>query len=313
MKLVIQIPCLNEEQTLPRTLADLPVQLPGIDEIEVLLIDDGCTDGTVAVAREAGVRHFVRFASTRGLARAFSAGLDAALKLGADVIVNTDADNQYSANDIERLIAPILSGQAEMVVGARDIENHPEFGWLKKQLQRLGTRVVCAAAGVSLPDATSGFRAFSRLAAMRLFVHSDFSYTLETIIQAGRNRLGVTWVPIRTNRKTRESRLFRSVPSYLKRSAGTIVRIVAMYEPLKVFFYAGGLLTAAGLILGLRFVWYWMLHAHAGHIQSLILAAVLLIMGFQTLVMGLLADLIAANRRLLEDMLHRVKTRELPR
>jgi glycosyltransferase involved in cell wall biosynthesis len=313
MKLVIQIPCLNEEQTLPRTLADLPTKLPGVDEIEVLLIDDGCTDGTVAVARAAGVRHFVHFASTRGLARAFSAGLDAALKLGADLIVNTDADNQYSANDIERLIAPILSGQAEMVVGARDIENHPEFGWLKKQLQWLGTRVVCAAAGLSLPDATSGFRAFSRQAAMRLFVHSDFSYTLETLIQAGRNRLAVAWVPVRTNRKTRDSRLFRSIPSYLRRSASTILRIVAMYEPLRVFFYAGSLLLAAGVALGLRFLWYWALHDYSGHVQSLILATVLLIMGFQIIVAGLLADLIAANRRLLEDLLHRVKARELDR
>ncbi len=311
VKLVIQIPCLNEEEQLPGTLADLPKEIPGVESIDVLIIDDGSTDGTVAAAQKAGVTHFVRFARNVGLARAFRAGLDEALQMGADIVVNTDADNQYVGADIAPLVRPIIDGESDIVVGARDIEANPEFSRLKKRLQRFGTRVVCEAAGVSIPDATSGFRAFSRQAAMRLNVHSEFSYTLETIIQAGRRRIPITSVPIRTNLKTRDSRLFRSIPSYIKRSASTIVRIVAMYEPLKVFAYLGLVPLVLALILGLRFLYFWAVTGAGGHVQSLILAAILAIIGFQLLVIGLVSDLISANRKLLEELLYRSRQREL--
>ena len=313
MKLIIQIPCYNEESTLPITIADLPKQLPGIDEIELLVIDDGSTDRTEAVARELGVDHLVQFRRNRGLARAFLAGLDAALRAGADIIVNTDADNQYVADDIGRLIAPILAGRADIVVGDRDVANVPHFPLWKRLLQRFGSWVVQQAAGSPIPDAASGFRAFSREAALRIHVLSDYSYTLETLIQAGVQRMAVEHVPIRVNPQTRESRLIRSLPQYLMHSAITVVRTYVMYQPLRAFVGIGTLFLVGGLLLGIRFLVFFFLAQGAGHVQSLILAAILIIIGFQTCLIGLLADLIAVNRKMLEDALFRVQRLEVER
>lgn len=310
MKLIIQIPCLNEEHTLPRTLADLPSSIPGIDEIEVLVIDDGSTDRTVEVARSLGVAHFVRFPRNRGLAAAFKAGLDASLRHGADVIVNTDGDNQYRGEDIPRLVAPILEGRADMVVGDRRVDSVAHFSPLKRRLQKLGSRVVRFFSRTGVTDTTSGFRAFSREAALRLNLVSEFTYTLETIIQAGHQRFAVADVPIRTNGKLRESRLFRSVSQYIRRSGVTILRIFMMYRPLQVFLMLGGATFAAGFGLGLRFLWFYWQGQGGGKVQSLVLAAALLVMGTVLGVMGLLADLIGANRKLLEDVLVRVKRLE---
>ncbi len=311
MKLIIQIPCYNEETTLPVTVADLPKTLPGIDQIEVLVIDDGSTDRTAEVARELGIQHLVQFRRNRGLARAFLAGLDAALRAGADIIVNTDADNQYCAQDIETLIAPILAETADIVVGDRGVANVPHFSPLKRWLQRLGSWVVQRAAGRSIPDAASGFRAFSREAALRIHVLSDYSYTLETLIQAGVQRMAVEHVPIRINPQTRQSRLIRSLPQYLIHSAITIVRTYIMYQPLRAFVGIGTLFLIGGGVLGVRFLIYFVLsHGMAGHVQSLILAAILIIVGFQICLIGLLADLIAVNRKMLEDTLFRVQRLE---
>ncbi len=312
MKLVIQIPCLNEEATLPATLADLPREVDGFETVEWLVIDDGSTDGTADVARECGVDHLVRFTQNKGLAVAFQAGIDAALKLGADVVVNTDADNQYVARDIPKLVAPILANEADMVVGDRQVRRHEEFSRVKKALQVWGSWVVRHASGTDIPDTTSGFRAYNREAALRLNVVSRFSYTLETIIQAGKSDLAVTHVPIRTNPRTRDSRLFRSIAQYVTRSVETILRVYAMYEPLRVFAWLATLAGTAGLILFGRFAWFYFTEpAPTGHVQSLIVGAVLLVFAAQLAVLGVLGDLLRANRVLTERTLHRVRKVEL--
>lgn len=309
-KLIIQIPCLNEAQTLPETVAALPRSLPGVDEVEFLVIDDGSSDGTADVARRLGVDHIVRFPQNQGLARAFSAGVDAALKLGADIIVNTDADNQYEAEDIPALIRPILDGRADMVVGDRGTAKLDHFSLPKRVLQFLGSSVVRGLSGTDVPDAASGFRAIDRRAALRLNVVSEFTYTLETLVQAGKKQLAVTHVPVRT-RPTRPSRLFQSIPSYLRRSFLTLVRIYSLYEPIRVFWTLGGIMVVAGVLLGVRFLLYNLLYGPQGLVQSLILAAALTIIGVQTILMGLIADLIASSRSLTEDTLQRVRKMEL--
>jgi glycosyltransferase involved in cell wall biosynthesis len=311
-KLIIQIPCLNEAQTLPATLADLPKMIPGVDAIEVLIIDDGSRDGTADVARACGVDHIVRLRRNKGLAAAFQAGIDACLKAGADFIVNTDADNQYAGHEIPRLLAPLLRGEADICIGDRNIQGLSHMSWRKRQLQRLGSWVVRQVSGTTVPDTTSGFRAYTREAALRMTIVSEFSYTLESIIQAGKKRMAIAHVPITVNPRTRESRLFDSNFSYIKRSGATIVRIYAMYEPLKVFTYLGLTICGAGFLLVLRFLYYVLRYEGFKHTNSLIVAAVLIIVGFVVLVIGLLADVNAANRKLLEDLLYRVRSLELP-
>jgi glycosyltransferase involved in cell wall biosynthesis len=310
-KLIIQIPCYNEELTLPATLRALPRTVPGVAAVEWLVVDDGSPDRTSAVARELGVDHVVRHTSNQGLARAFATGLDAALRLGADVIVNTDGDNQYDARDIPSLIAPILRGDAEMVVGDRRTDQIPHFSATKKRLQKLGSWVVRQASQTTIPDTTSGFRAYSRDGALKLNVVSDFTYTLETIIQAGRKNIALAHVPVRTNEQLRESRLFRNLRSYIARSIGTVVRIYAMYRPMRIFLTVGGTVFGAGFLIGCRFLYYFMTGTGAGHIQSLLLAVLLMVVGFQTVLTGLLADLVANNRRLVEETLWRVRRLEL--
>ena len=313
-KLIIQIPCLNEADTLPATIADLPRSVPGIDVVEFLVVDDGSRDGTADVARACGVDHIVRLRRNKGLAAAFMAGIDASLKQGADFIVNTDADNQYAGKDIAKLIAPLLAGEADIVIGDRNIAEIRHMSWRKRQLQRLGSWVVRQVSSTSVPDTTSGFRAYTRDAALRMTIVSEFSYTLESIIQAGKKRMAIGHVPIATNPRTRQSRLFDSVFSYIKRSGATIVRIYTMYEPLKVFTYIGLTVFALGVAGAGRFLYYWVTSTGApvGHIQSLIFSAVLMIVGFQVLLIGLLADVISANRKLLEELVYRVRSLELP-
>ncbi len=311
MKLIIQIPCLNEAQTLPATLADLPRQLPGIDTIEYLVIDDGSRDGTGDVARAHGVHHVVRFTRNKGLAAAFVAGMDAAVRHGADIIVNTDADNQYLGSDIATLIAPLVRGEADICIGDRNIRAIAEMSPSKKFLQRLGSWVVRQVSSTSVPDTTSGFRAYTREAALRLTIVSDFSYTLESIIHAGKRRMAIAHVPISTNPRTRESRLFDSIFSYIKKSSATIVRIYASHEPLKVFSYIGGAIFSVGFLVSLRFLYYYATGTGFGHLQSLILSAVLMIVGFQVILIGLVADLISGSRRITEDVLYRVRSLEL--
>ena len=310
MKLIIQIPCYNEENTLPQTIADLPKSIPGIDVIEYLIINDCSTDRTVEIARECGVQHIVDLKQNKGLAKVFTAGLDACLHLGADIIVNTDGDNQYNGADIEKLVRPILDGKADYVIGERPIDNIEHFSKRKKFLQHLGSWVVSAASNTHLPDTTSGFRALSREAALRTNVTNDFTYTLETIIQAGHQKTALTSVPIRTNPETRESRLFKGVGNYLSRSFPVILRSFLMYKPLKFFVIIGSVLLGAALILGIRYMVFYFNGSGAGHLQSLILTAILALAGFQTIVLGLLADLIAGNRKLIEDIQYRVRKTE---
>jgi glycosyltransferase involved in cell wall biosynthesis len=312
MNLIIQIPCLNEEQVLPATLAALPHEVDGFDVVEWLVIDDGSEDGTARVARECGVDHIVRFNANKGLAVAFQAGIDTALKLGADVIVNTDADNQYCADDIPKLVGPILAHEADIVVGDRNVRDHAEFSRVKKVLQRWGSWVVRRASQTDIPDVTSGFRAYNREAALRLNVVSQFTYTVETIIQAGRTDLAITHVPIRTNPKTRESRLFRSMWQYVSRSVGTIARVWVMYSPLPAFLLPALVVGAAGLALFARFAWYYFTDpGPTGHIQSLIVGAALFIFAVQLVLLGVIGDLLRSNRIISERTLHRVRTIEL--
>lgn len=302
MKLIIQVPCFNEAETLPVALAQLPRQVDGFDEVEWLIIDDGSTDGTAGIARTHGVDHVVKNAKNQGLARTFMAGLDACLMRGADVIVNTDADNQYNANDISLLVRPILDGSAEIVIGARPIDAIQHFSLLKKTLQKIGSWAVRVASKTEVPDAPSGFRAFSREAAKRINVFSEYTYTLETIIQAGQKNMAVASVPVRVNEDLRPSRLVKSIPTYLRRSIVTIVRIFAVYKPFRFFVTIGSFLIFIGLLLGARFLYYLASGDGDGHVQSLILVAILLGIGFQTLLVAFVADLLAVNRHLLEDV-----------
>jgi glycosyltransferase involved in cell wall biosynthesis len=302
MKLIIQIPCFNEAEFLSVTLSSLPRSVCGFDSVEWLIVDDGSQDDTIKVAKANGVDHVIRHFGNKGLARAFMTGLEASLRLGADVIVNTDADNQYNAEDIPLLVQPILDYQAEIVVGSRPIQSIKHFSVVKKILQRLGSWVVRLASKTDIPDAPSGFRAMSRAAAQRLMVFSDYTYTLETIIQAGQKNLSIVSVPIRVNGDLRPSRLVRSIPSYIKRSIVTIIRIFMIYQPFHFFGMIGAVLFAAGILIGLRFVLYYLQGDGDGHIQSLILSSVLLVIGFQTLLVAFLSDLLAANRKLNEDI-----------
>lgn len=310
MKLIIQIPCYNEEETLHIALNDLPKQLDGVDEIEYLIINDGSKDKTVEVARKWGVHYIVNFKRNKGLAYGFLAGLDACLRNGADIIVNTDADNQYVAEDIEKLIRPILAGKTDIVVGERPIEETEHFSPLKKKLQRFGSYVVRLASKTDIPDAPSGFRAYSRDAAMRLNVINEYTYTLETIVQAGRSKIAMTSVPIRTNPELRKSRLFNSMFGYVKKSMVTILRAFMMYKPMQFFATIGSLIFLLGAILGIRFLVFFFTGEGNGHVQSLILASTLLLLGFQTIIVGLQADLIAANRKILEDIQYRIRKME---
>lgn len=313
MKLIIQIPCYNEEETLHIAVGALPRRLDGIDEIEYLVINDGSQDHTVETARKCGVHHIVGYSKNKGLATAFMTGIDACLRLGADIIVNTDADNQYCADDIEKLIRPILEGKAEMVIGERPIDTIDDFSPLKKKLQHLGSSVVRLVSGTEIPDAPSGFRAYSRETAMQLNVVSRYTYTLETIIQAGHKNVPLESVPVRTNPQLRKSRLFKSMRAYIKRSVFTMFRIFLMYRPFKLFASVGSVIFALGSILGCRFLYFYFTGTGNGHIQSLILAAVLLMIGFQTITLGLLADVISANRKLIEDVQYRVRKMDYER
>lgn len=306
-KLIIQIPCYNEEQTLGTTLAALPRHLPGIDSVEWLVIDDGSRDRTVEVAKANGVAHIVQFSSNQGLAKAFMAGLQASLKAGADIIVNTDADNQYCADDIPELIKPILLHQAEIVVGARPIWKTKQFSPTKKLLQKLGSWVVRLASKTKIPDAPSGFRAFSREAALQLNVFNNYTYTLETIIQAGQKGMAITWVPIRTNSVLRPSRLVRSTPAYVMRSLFTILRIFMLYKPLRFFLLLGSAPFSLGVILGVRWLVFFWAGSERTRIPSLILAAILILIGFQLWMFGLVADLMSANRKLVEEVQLRLR------
>jgi glycosyltransferase involved in cell wall biosynthesis len=312
-KLIIQIPCFNEAATLPAALAALPRRLPGVDRIEVLIVDDGSKDGTAEVALAHGVDHIVRFPRNLGLAAAFTAGIAEALRQGADIIVNTDADNQYNADDIPRLIEPLLAGHADLVVGDRQVGTLQNFSPLKRRLQVLGSWVISRASGLDTPDATSGFRALTRETALRLSVLSRYSYTLETLIQAGASRMTVRSVPIRINPQTRKSRLMRSIPQYIRKSAAAILRSYTMYRPLRVFSVLGGTLIAAGMVPGVRFLYLMSVGQRIGHVQSLILAAILIIVGFQVMMIGLLADILSCNRKLLEEVVYRVRKLEVAR
>ena len=312
MKLIIQLPCLDEEAQLPVTLADLPREMPGFDSVEWLVVDDGSTDRTLEVARAHGVDHIVKLTNNKGLATAFQAGLDASLKLGADVVVNTDADNQYAAADIAKLVAPIVAGDADMVVGDRQVMSIEHFSLVKKRLQRLGSWVVRHASGTTVPDATSGFRAYNREAALGLTVVSKFTYTLESLIQAGKSQVAVDHVPVSTNEQLRESRLFGSMWSYVRRNMLAIFRIYTGYEPLTVFSMLAAVLFVSGLLAWTPFLWSWIVNGdRSGHLQSIILGGVLFMAAVQVFALGVLADVIAANRAVSQMILHRVRRVEL--
>ena len=311
MKLIIQIPCLNEELTLPETLKDLPRSIDGISDIEVLVIDDGSSDRTAEVAKEHGVQHILSLTNNKGLAKAFIYGINHALHLGADIIVNTDADNQYFGGDIEKLIRPILEKRADIVIGNRQVETIRHFSSIKILLQKLGSWTVRQLSGTTIPDATSGFRAYSKEAALQMNVISDFTYTVETIISAGNKNLAIEHTPVRTNKKLRESRLFPSMQVYLRRTLVTMLKVYSMYRPLKLFTIAGGTIFLIGFAIGCRYLFFFFQGQTEGHIQSLILSAITLIVGFQIIMMGIAAELIAVNRQLLEDIQLRVKKKEV--
>jgi len=313
MYLIIQIPCYNEEQSLPAALADIPAHIPGVNTIETLVVDDGSSDHTVDVAIRLGVDHIIRLPGHKGLAAAFQTGLDACLRLGADIIVNTDGDNQYPQADIPRLIVPILENEADIVIGDRQVHTIPHFSPLKKRLQQWGSWVVCLASGIRAPDATSGFRAYSREAALRMSVLTRYTYTLETLIQAGKKGLRVAYVPVQVNQPTRDSRLIRSNWAYVKQSAATILRLYVFYEPLRTFSYISLPFVVVGLFALLRFL-YFHFTGQTGvgrHVQSLVFGGTLLTIGFLLFILGVIADIIAANRMLIEETLYRVKRMEI--
>lgn len=309
-KLIIQIPCFNEAESLPDTLIALPRRLPGVDVIEVLVIDDGSHDGTADVARRFGVHHIVRHRRNRGLAAAFQSGVDAALAAGADIIVNTDADGQYAGEDIAKLVAPIVAHEADLVIGDRGVGDNTHFGPLKRLLQRLGSFVVRSLSGTEVTDAVSGFRAISRAAAQRITITTEFSYTTDMLIQAGRKRFKIISVPVRTNATLRPSRLFKSIPQFITRQLMTMARAYATYNPLRTFAAIGGAIALIGLAPIVRFLWFWANGAGDGHVQSLVLGGSLLVLGVLTGLMGVLAELIGANRKLLEATLSHVRRLE---
>jgi len=309
-KLVIQIPCFNEAEALPDTIAALPKAIAGIDQIEILIVDDGSTDETAAVARQCGAHHVVRHRRNRGLAAAFQSGLDAALAAGAEIIVNTDADGQYVGDDIKTLVAPVVAGQADIVIGDRGVGRNKHFHPAKRQLQRLGSLVVRRLSRTTITDAVSGFRAISREAAQRITITTEFSYTTDMLIQSGRKRMAVMSVPIRTNRTERPSRLFRSIPQFIANTMITILRAYATYNPLRTFALMGLLISLVGMVPILRFLWFWIEGDSEGHIQSLVLGGALLILGTLTIIMSLLADMIGTNRKLLEITLAHVRRLE---
>jgi glycosyltransferase involved in cell wall biosynthesis len=311
MKLIVQIPCFNEKDTLPAVLAGIPRQIPGIDLVETLVVDDGSTDGTPALACELGVDHVVRHSTNQGLARAFRTGLNACLALGADIIVNTDGDNQYHGGDIVALVRPIIEGRADIVVGDRQTDAAAHFSFAKRRLQAWGSRAVRALSGTCVPDAVSGFRAISREAALHLNIVSPFSYTIEMLIQAGNKQLAIESVPVATNPPTRPSRLAKSTARFVARSAGTMVRIYSMYRPLSTFAAIGAVIFFIGVLPIVRFLYYYAVGQGAGHIQSLVLGGVLVVVGFMVLMIGLLADLINFNRQLIEITLEKVRRLEL--
>ena len=313
MKLIIQIPCYNEAETLEVALNDLPKHIDGIDEIEYLIINDGSKDDTVDVARKWGIQNIVSFKQNQGLAKGFIAGLDGCLRCGADIIVNTDADDQYRGDDIEKLVRPILDGEADIVIGARPIDDTEHFSYVKKKLQHFGSWIVRKASSTTIPDAPSGFRAFSREAAMKLNVVNDYTYTLETIVQAGREKIPMMSVPIRTNAELRPSRLFKSIWGYVKKSMITILRAYVLYKPLKAFSMLCLPFLTAGMAIGVRYLWFMANGTSGGHVQSLILGCTLIIIGFLIFVIGVMADTLAANRRILQDVQFHVKSMEYMR
>jgi len=307
MKLIIQIPCYNEEQTLSITLSELPRNVNGFDVVEWLIIDDGSSDRTIEVAKAHGVDHIVSLPKHQGLAKGFMAGLECCLQKGADVIVNTDADNQYFAGDIAKLTSPILEGRAQIVIGARPINEIEHFSPVKKKFQRFGSWVIRQASHTSIPDATSGFRAINREAAMQINVFNEYTYTLETIIQAGQKNLSIISVPIRINNDLRPSRLLKSIPSYIKRSVITIFRIFVVYKPFRFFFITGSCLLGVGILIGIRYLYLDFIGEGKGHVQSLVLASIFMGIGFQTILVALLADLLSVNRRLMEDVQYKLR------
>jgi len=311
IKLIIQVPCFNEEHTLPETIGDFPDKIEGIDIIETLIIDDGSTDRTIEVAKELGVNHIIQNTNNRGLARSFRKGLDACLGLGADIIVNTDGDNQYAGWDIPKLVQPILEGKAEIVIGDRQTHKIKHFSAFKKILQKLGSMVVRQLSGTDVPDVVSGFRAISRDAALKLNIISPYSYTIEMVIQAGKKNMAIAHVPVAINPKTRDSRLFKSIPSFIGRQLSSMIRMYAMYEPLRVFFYIGLTLSVIGVLPIIRFLYFYFSGDGSGHLQSLVLGGVLLIIGFVTFMIGLVADLISFNRQLTEITLEKIRKIEL--